>query len=300
MKKFFSKEVLIGVTVLISLALLFGGIKFLKGVNIFKPANFYYVKYEQVKDLTVSAPVTINGYQVGLVREISYDYENNGHIVAQLSLDRELKVPEGTQAVIVSDMLGTSHIALKLSSSRNYYNVGDEIPGVIQSGLMDNVTKQVMPQVAEMMPKVDSILTNLNKILSNPALNASVGRLDNITANLEKSTIELNIIMARSVPGVMNNANDVSKDLKHISKNLSAMSDELRKLPIDSTMRNMNATVGNLKHLTDKLNNKNSSLGLLLNDKRLYNHADRSVVSLDSLLRDLRLHPKRYLTIKVF
>ncbi len=230
---------MIGVAVLISMGLLLWGINYLKGVNLFKPANYYSVKYSQVSGLTASAPVTINGFQVGLVRDVAYDYDNNGKIIVELSLDKELKLPVGTEAMVVTDMLGTSTIALKLSDSTDYYEVGAEIPGTVQAGLMDNVSKDVLPALAVMMPKIDSILTSINTILANPALNASVSRIDKITANLEQTTDVLNRTMAKNMPEIMSNANALTNDLTVVSGNLAEVSDELKKLPLDSTIMSM-------------------------------------------------------------
>ena len=131
MKKIFRKEVLIGLIVIIALAILFVGIDFLKGINIFKAANYYVATYENVEGLAVSAPVSVNGYKVGLVREINYEYDNPGHVKVEMSLDKNLKVPRGTQAVIKTDMLGTATIELKMGNGDSFHNVGDELEGVV-------------------------------------------------------------------------------------------------------------------------------------------------------------------------
>ena len=116
MKTLFRKELMIGLTVLVMLLILFFGIDYLKGINVFHPANYYYATYENVEGLAQSAPVTVNGYKVGLVREIEYEFDNPGHIRVELSLDKQLKVPRGSRAVLTTDMLGTSTIALELAS----------------------------------------------------------------------------------------------------------------------------------------------------------------------------------------
>ena len=173
MKKFFSKEVKIAITVLVSLACLFWGINYLKGINLFTPVNFYYAHFEKVDGLTDSAPVTINGFQVGLVREIVYEYET-GKLRVQLSLDKDLKIPVNSEAVIVTDMLGTAQIALNLAKNPQYYEVGADIVGKNQVGLMENVSNELLPSVAAIMPKIDSILTSLNQVVGNPALVKSI------------------------------------------------------------------------------------------------------------------------------
>lgn len=302
MKSFFTKNVLIALTVVVSLCLLYWGIEYLKGINLFKPANFYYAKFEKVEGLTVSAPVTVNGFQVGQVREINYDYASN-QITVLMSLDKELRVPRGSQVSLSSDILGTAALTLNLAKSDSYYNVGDEIPTAVKAGLMDKVGDDVMPQVVAMLPKIDSILSNVNNVLSNPAINTSVSRLDGITAELARSSQQLTLLMNslnRSVPGIMGDVKGVTGNLYTASGDIKHLSANVRNMPLDSTIKSLNATVANLQALSAKLNNQESSLGLLLNDKALYNNANSSVMSLDSLLKDVKKNPKRYVTIKVF
>lgn len=299
MKKFFRKEVKIAIAVIISMAFLFWGIEYLKGINLFKPVNFYYVHFKNVDGLTDSAPVTVNGYQVGQVREIIYDYDT-GNLRVLLSMDKSLRIPLKSEAVITSDVLGTAQIELNLSNNKEYYKVGDELVGTSEAGLMDNVSNELLPSVAAIMPKIDSLLTNLNKVVSNPALNKSLNRLDNITANLEKSSRQLSVVMGHSVPGILDNVGGITKNIDAMTGDLKDVAASLKTLPLDSTMNYVNSTASNLKQITDKVNGTDSSIGLLLNDKGLYNHIDHTVLSLDSLFMDLKKNPKRYVTFKIF
>ena len=299
MKKFFRKEVKIAIAVIISLAFLFWGIEYLKGINLFKPVNFYYVHFKNVDGLTDSAPVTVNGYQVGQVREIIYDYDT-GNLRVLLSMDKSLRIPLKSEAVITSDVLGTAQIELNLSNNKEYYKVGDELVGTSEAGLMDNVSNELLPSVAAIMPKIDSLLTNLNKVVSHPALNKSLNRLDNITANLEKSSRQLSVVMGHSVPGILDNVGGITKNIDAMTGDLKDVAASLKTLPLDSTMNYVNSTASNLKQITDKVNGTDSSIGLLLNDKGLYNHIDHTVLSLDSLFMDLKKNPKRYVTFKIF
>ena len=296
MKKFFKKEVIIALVVMVSAAMLYWGINYLKGINLLTPTNYYTVNYTKVNGLTLSAPVTINGFQVGLVTDISYDYENNSGLIVELSLDEKLKLPVGTEAYIVTDMLGTSTVAIELAQGTEYYSVGAEIPGKLQAGLMDEISSEVLPSIAVMMPKLDSILTNINTILSNSAINESVTRLNAITSNLEKMTAELNTIVSGDVKSVMGNADSVISNLKVVSGNLAEITTELNA----STINNVNSVVSNLKTVTDKMNGTDSTIGLLLNDDKVYNHVDQTILSLDSLFVDIKANPKRYINVKVF
>lgn len=299
MKKFFSKEVKIAVAVIVSLAFLLWGIEYLKGVNLFEPVNYYYSYFDRVDGLTESAPVTVKGFQVGLVREVSYDYES-GRIKVKMSMDDKLQIPVGSHSAVSSDLLGTASIVITLSDSNEYLSLGDEIEGVALPGLMDNVSNELLPSVASILPKVDSILTAVNALISNPALMTSVERIDKITANLEASTRELNAMLGQSVPAVVNNVEGITANLNVITSELTEVSAQLKEMPLASTMENLEATTGNLRVMTDKVNGTDSSIGMLLNDQGLYQHIDHTVVSLDSLFMDIKANPKRYVTIKVF
>ena len=292
------KEITIGICVIIALCVLFFGIDFLKGINVFKPANYYTASYTNVNGLAVSAPVTINGYKIGLVRSIDYEYDNPGHVAVEFSLDKEFKLPKGSKAVIVCDMLGTATVQLQLSDNAEFYNVGDKIESETASGLMDGLYTDIMPGVANIFPKVDSLLTSINKLASDPAIAASVKRLDAITANLEATMTALNKSV-KALPSVMGNVEATTQNVSTITGNLAYVSEELKTVPLDSCMVSIQQTANNLRQLTEELNNPNSSLGLLMNDPALYNNLNNTVKSLDSLFIDIKKNPKRYINIKL-
>ena len=292
------KEITIGICVIIALCVLFFGIDFLKGINVFKPANYYTASYTNVNGLAVSAPVTINGYKIGLVRSIDYEYDNPGHVAVEFSLDKELKLPKGSKAVIVCDMLGTATVQLQLADNAEFYNVGDKIESETASGLMDGLSTDIMPGIANIFPKVDSLLTSINKLASDPAIAASVKRLDAITANLEATMTALNKSV-KALPSVMGNVEATTQNVSTITGNLAYVSEELKTVPLDSCMVSIQQTANNLHQLTEELNNPNSSLGLLMNDPTLYNNLNNTVKSLDSLFIDIKKNPKRYINIKL-
>ena len=298
MKTMQKKELMIGLTVLITLLILFFGIDYLKGVNVFKAANYYYASYTNVAGLAQSAPVTVNGYKVGLVREINYEYDNPGHVRVELSLDRKLQLPVGTEAVLVTDMLGTSSIELKMGRESQMHKVGDKLIGANAAGLMDNVTKDLLPAVSSALPKIDSLLTAVTAIVSDPALLGAVKRLDAVMANLERSTSALSATMART-PAIAPDAQTTMANVRQISTDLTEVTAALRRMPLDSTMANVQSLTERLNQISGQLQSRDSSLGLLLNDPSLYNSLNAAVGSLDSLLQDVKRHPKRYISIKL-
>lgn len=292
------KELVIGLCVAISLFVLFFGIDFLKGVNVFKAANYYYAQYTNVAGLQVSAPVMLNGFKVGQVRDLKYEFDNPGHVKVELSLDKALQLTTGTKAVIEQDLLGTSTIVLKMADSKDFYAVGSTIPGETAKGMMDNVSQSLLPNVNAIFPKIDSLLTSLNRIAADPALVKSVGRLDAITLNLEQTMKQVNAT-TRSLSPVMANVTGITDNLNTMSGALAAVSEELKNAPIDSVMQNLAVLSGNLKELSAQLNDPNSSLGLITHDRALYDNLNGCAASLDSLLIDVKRNPKRYISIKL-
>lgn len=307
MKKLFSKEIIIGLTVLVALLILFFGIDYLKGINVFKAANYYYVTYTDTKGLAKSAPVTVNGFKVGLVRDIQYEYDNPGHVLVELSLDRKLRVPRGTEAVLATDLLGTASIALKMSSHPDYHDVGDVLKGVQPTGMMDAVSSELMPTVMNIMPHIDSLLVAANRIIASPALAQSVNSLSTVMSNLETSSQLLNKTLA-PMPTITNGAvrtmddvQQIAQNLEQMSRALALLSQELKNAPIDSTLQHINEISANLQTATAALNSTNSSLGLLLHDPSLYHNVNGAAALVDSILIDLRCNPKRYIpSIKIF
>ncbi len=293
MKKFWTKEVKIGLTGILCLFILFAGIQFLKGINIAKPANHYIVTFDDVSELMVSSPVTVDGYKVGVVHDMKYDYENNGKVQVMINLDKELRIPRDSKITLSKGLMGGATIIIDMNPYvSEYYKSGDTIEGTAGNDLFTSVGN-MMPQVTEVLVKVDSILTGVQTLVNDPALLASVQRLDGITANLESSTTQLDKVLRNDVPLLMSN-------VKSITSNVDTLTGTLNTLPIEHTVAQLNQLLSNIEDATSSLKKTDNTAGLLLNDPELYNSLNGAVSSLDSLLNDIKENPKRYINIKVF
>lgn len=299
MKKLFTKEFVIGISVIMAIIILYVGIDYLKGVNLFKPANFYVAAYDNVAGLEVAAPVTVDGFKVGQVREINFDYENHGKIKVILALNKSLRLPVDSKAVIGSTLMSGAYVDIKMGKSKDLIEVGGDIATQTNPDMMASLSDNVLPAVGEILPKVDSLLANLNKLVGDPALLKSVQSLEGITDNINKASLSLNTVIGRQVPGMMNNVNHVATNLDSITRDLIVLSAELKRLPISSTMDNVNEMTGNLAKFSNQLNSRESTLGLLMNDPELYNRINRLSADVDSLIVDLHKNPKRYISIKL-
>lgn len=306
MKKFKSKEFVIGLCVIIALAILFFGIDYLKGINLFKPANFYYAEYDNVAGLELSAPVTIDGYKVGQVREISFDYEKHGKIKVLLALDKKLNLPEDSKAEIASTLLSGSYINIHVGSSKKMLPVGGTLQTCMTPDLMASLQDNLMPQVGGVLERVDTLLSGLTTLVSDPAIYQTIGRVNGISNNLLLASDGLKTTLKSDIPGLMRRAGGTMTRIDTITYNLAVLSAQLKSLPINSTMENVYDISGNLSTVSKnlntfstQLNDKNSTLGLLTQDPELYYRLNRVTADIDSLILDIKKNPKRYISIKL-
>jgi len=297
MKKIFRSEVIIGISVLVALAVLILGIDYLKGINVFKPTNYYYASFENVDGLAVSSPVMLNGFKVGQVREIEYEFDNPGHVLVEVALDSRLKLPEGSKAVLGTDILGTASIILHLSDAKAYYKIGDRLIAENSSSLLA-AAGDMLPAVQQIFPKVDTLLTNLNAVVADPALLASVQRLDAISANLQTTTQRLAAVTGQLAP-IAGDVKQITGNASAITSDFAELSGRMKNIPLDSLVADLQATTNNLRALSEELGNPNSTLGRLMNDPALYNNLNTTISSLDSLFVDIKKNPKRYISIKL-
>lgn len=290
---YFTKEVKIGLAGIVAIAVLFFGIRFLKGINMLKATNYYYVEFGNVGGLTKSSPVYADGYNIGIVRDITYNYKHPGHVVVEIEVDKEFRMPEGSSGELITEMLGTIKMNLILNKdAQTWYAAGDTIPGYVNGGLMEEAGRLV-PKIAQMLPRLDSIVSSLNQLLADPAIAGTLHNTERITANLETTTRRLNSLMDNDLPQLTGN-------LHTITDNFVTISDNLKGINYASTFQKVDTTLYNIQLITEKLNRKDNSLGLFLNDPSIYYNLNATSANAAALLEDLKAHPKRYVHFSLF
>lgn len=294
--KFFTKEVQIALVAIAGVVVLFFGLQFLKGLSLFSTNNNYYVKLNDISGLSVSSPVYANGYKVGVVKDIVFDYSGASDIVAVVDLDSKMRLPKGTTAEIESDMLGNVKMNVVLANGNSgFLSVGDTLQGGKASGAMEKAAAMI-PAIEKVLPKLDSIMGSLNVLLADPALANSLHNVDKITANLTTTTRELNVLMGglnKNMPGMLEHTNNILASTDKLTKDLSA-------IDVAATMAKVDATLANVQQMSDKLNSNEGTIGLLMRDPSLYNNLTATMRDADSLLIDLKAHPKRYVHFSLF
>lgn len=291
-----TKEIKIALVAIVGILVMYFGINFLKGMNLFSTNNAYYMTFDDIQGLGASTPIYADGYKVGTVDGMEYDYKENGPIKVKVDINKDLRIPKGSKAEIVKDLMGNLQVNLLLANNpRERVEPGGVIPGAVNGGMMDKAAN-LIPVVEKMLPKLDSILTSVNALLADPALAASLHNVETITSNLTVSTRELNTLMAglnKQVPGMVRKANGVLDNTNRLTANLAS-------LDVQGTLNKVNQTLESAHQFTEKLNSNQGSLGLLMNDTKLYDNLTSTMSHADSLVIDLKAHPKRYVHFSVF
>ena len=286
-------EVKIGITGVIAIVALFLGIKFLKGVNLFSTSETYYIVFSNTKGLTKSSAVYADGYKVGIVSGINYDFRHPGKVVVEISTDKGLRIPKGSSAQLDEAVLGGCTLNMLLATNlREAYQPGDTIVGSDVSGLMAKVGGMV-PQLEEVVAKVDTLVATLNTLPSNPNLPLIIQNAELITENLNKSTQQLNTLLRNDIP-------QMTSTFTKAGENVTTLTDKMNQLDLQATLENVNQTISSVHDMMEQMQSPKGTLGKLMNDPSIYDNLNHTVQSADSLVSDLKAHPKRYVHFSVF
>ncbi len=312
-----SREFLIGVLVVIAIALLYLGVNYLKGVNLFLKQQKYYAVYTNAAGLTASNPVILNGFKIGIVKAVHMNENGDGTIIAEIILnDSHLRVPDDTKLEIMdADLFGGKAIQLILGKSPNLAENKDTLNSSVSLGLTEIIRQEIEPlklKTAQLFAGVDSVITNLNNVLGE-AQTKSLGEIFSslkITMkNLESTSANLNTIMdenSHELSAIFVNVESISTNLKNNNeslsnaiKNVELITDTLAKLQLTATLQKVNNAMADFTLITQKINSGEGTLGQLVNNDSLHTELVSASHSLDMLLNEMRVHPKRFLSFSL-
>jgi phospholipid/cholesterol/gamma-HCH transport system substrate-binding protein len=308
----YSKYVKLGLLVVITMAILFWGLNYLKGNDVFKRSSYYYVVYERVDGLLEANKVTMNGYQIGQVKDISFAPNKSGNLIVTIMVNSEFKIPVNSLAQIVSsDIMGTRSIRMILSQENTFYQINDTIPGAIESDLKEQVSLQVLPiknKAEQLLSTLDSAITVLTVIFNEDArenlsesfenINRTIENAQLITSDLqqivsaEKGNIQQILVNIEEITSFLSNN---TAELEKTIKNLSSFSDTLSQISVSPIITNIAEASNQILSLLEKINSDENTAGLLLNDDQLYHSITTLSENLGFLINDIQANPKRYL-----
>ena len=297
----YAREIKVGLLATTCLFLLFFGFNFLKGVNIFSPTNSYHGVYYNLHGLEEQAAVSIRGHKVGQVDAIRYDFTKDSAFTVDISIHTDIDLPQGTRMALVADgLLGGMAIELILPESdenavqpSDFIAHGAYIPTMYVPGLMESVQGELIAKIASAVQNIDSLVAQVKIQLEGDHLKATLANVDRISTDLTGVSAELKRLMATRVPSIVNNADTAVA-------NFNIIVADLKDANLKATVARVDTAVNGVNALLADVRSGEGTLGQLMYNKSLYNHIDAAVLSADSLLTDLKAHPKRYVHFSVF
>lgn len=311
------KEFLIGFVAILTLLLFYWGFNFLKGEDIFSKDRKFIVEYNKISGLNVSNPVVVNGYKVGRVSALYFKQNDiDNHIIVEIQISSDIKIPQNSVARINSDFLGVTSIEIQMGKASEFATPGDTLIGVISTSLQEEFSQQLKPfkvKAEKMMASMDSVLEGFRHIFNRQTqdnLGSAIGGLDETLRNLKIASEQLKLMLIEErvrLQSIMSNVNEISgnlaensEEIDNILNNFSAISDSLAKVDFARTMSDVDKALVSFTDITDKINSGEGTIGQLVQNDTLYYELDKAAKELNLLLEDIKLNPNRYVKVSVF
>lgn len=316
----YSKELRTGVIAVATIFAFVWGYNFLKGNDIFSKQRVYYTAYTNVGGLTKSNSVTVNGFKVGLVKDVYFEPVNREYLIVEFMLTADnYEIPRGTKAVLVADLLGTTSINLVTGKEEGYHHEGDTLESAIEEGLMEGITDLSSSLVGtkakadRLFESLDSLVGDIRDVLGSGDRESSVNRaitdLAETMENLNRASAKIDGILddegklgkiLADVEGFTTMLNENKDEIDNLLNNLSTFSDTLAASELASTINNANKTFEELAIAMEKINNGEGTIGKLFQDESIFNNLETATADLDSLFVDIKENPNRYVHVSVF
>lgn len=277
----YSREFKVGVLAILCLVILYFGFNFLKGINIFSPTKVYVGTFDRINGLTAQAPVYIKGYQVGLVESIHYDFKQHPAFTVNVSIDKDIELLRGTQMALVADgLLGGSAIELQLPMMPNRampYQKGDTLPTHIVPGMMDNLQTGLLATLDSLLNQANILLASLNNQMEQGSLYNTLQNVENITNNLAVSSRDIRALTHNQLPELLTKVDGTVLELQELVGDINSAE-------IQQTIGNLDNTITTLN---TALQSPNGTVGMLLNDKELYDNLNSALQNLDAAVMNV-------------
>jgi len=303
----YAREIKVGALATICLFLLFFGFNYLKGVNIFSPTNSYHGVYTHLHGMEEQAAVYIRGHKVGQVDAIRYDFTKDSSFTVDISVNRDISLPVGTRMALIADgLLGGMAIELQFPESTDRFTdraqstdsqepiaKGSFLPTTYVPGLIESVQTDLLAHVDEAVQEVDSLVAQVRAQIGGNHLQATLQNVDRISTDLTYVSADIKQLMQTKVPTIVNNADTAVA-------NLNIIVADIKQADLKATVARVDTAVDGINSVIADVRDQKGTLGQLLYNKSLYDHIDATVVTADSLLTDLKAHPKRYVHFSLF
>lgn len=286
-----SREFKVGVLAVLCAVILYFGLNFLKGINIFSSTTTYVGQYENISGLTEQAPVLIKGYQVGLVESIQYDFTKPQSFTVAVSISKDISLPLGTEmALVANGLMGGMAIELQLpeTTSTEVYQRGDTLPSVVVPGLFETLEQGVLAKLDSLLGEANTLVASLNSSMEEGSLYQTLQNVEQITADLKVSGADLRQLTHKQLPTIMAKVDTTITGFAELAT-------DVRKADIAGLVDSVQNVIAGVDNA---INSNDGTLGLLLNDKTLYHNLnvaledlDKAVLNVDSIMMSIKARP---------
>ena len=310
-----SNETKVGVLAIVAIVVLVMGFNFLKGETLLKKPNTLYARFENIGSLEKSNAVKINGLPVGTVYDVSAADKEVNSVIVEIHLTRDINIPANSIAFIDAGLLGSSYINIEKGDVNTYLKRGDTISTRLDKGIFGSIQTQVAPTLLRLNETLDSLKITIGAINSifDPT---TQNNLQSVVANLAASSAHLQQLLNAQTGALAQTIGNLNAITSNLAKNSDAISSSIRNVEvttsklananIEGTITALQGAIGELKNTISNLNSKDGSLGLLMNDRKLYDNLNgvvdrlnQAALSAEITLDDLRTNPKRYLNFSI-
>ncbi|MBS1760753.1 MAG: MCE family protein [Bacteroidetes bacterium] len=304
-----SNETKVGALTVIALVFLILGFNFLKNNDLFSKRKLIYAIFPNLGSLSRSNDVKVNGYRIGSIYKLAKTDKDANQFVVAIDVAEEVNIPKDSKAIISSPLIGASFINIEKGKDSSYLKIGDTLQSKEDKNLMDDVKAEVTPTLQKVRGSLDTLNLLINNV--NSVIDASAKQnLHEALANLNKSSQSIKSLLdaeTGAIAKTINSANEFINNIKKNSENINAtianaksLSDKLAKLELQPTIDSLQSTISLLKNSAAKITSKDGSLGALISDRTLYDQINRTIIKAQTLVDDLRVHPKRYVNLSIF
>lgn len=299
-----TREIKTAILVIISLLLIVFLFNYLKGQNIISGSRTFYTVYDNVEGLGTSSPVTINGFVVGKVYNISFMGDGSGKIKVDLLLEEDYEFSKNSEAQLYENgLIGGKAIAIVPAfDGAEAAQKNDFLQGSVKGGLSELLNQKLTPlqeKIESMTGSADELLSNINSIFDENTktnLKESISELRYTITSFKNTSNALNELIVDNETKLDSTLTNVNK----ISASLASITDAVEKANLTATIKDLQTTVNNFNQVIKAIENGEGSIGKLLKDEGLYINLTGASKQLEQLLQDMKLNPKRYVHFSLF
>ncbi len=309
-----SDETKVGVLAAFGITILILGYSFLRGNNLFEEKKYFYAIYNKVDGLNTSDPVTLNGFVIGKISNLALRDDTSGKVIAQILLQKEVKIPTNSYFELYSsDLLGEKAVKLIMGNATEFAGDGDTLKGFVQATLQEEVSMQMLPvkkKAEDLFSSIDTVINIIRVIISGGKIESSLSNIELATERFGTVAKDLDTLIVTQtakldrifshIEHITANLDTNSENITQILDNFGGIADSLNKANLKDAIRNLDTTLIELHVLLAKVNKGEGSLGMIVNDKQLYENLVVAVGNLESLLADIEENPKRYINVSIF